>query len=72
MVRSVLKLEVLKYNIISFSPSKVSISNLQDNDYYNVLISLTFNEEIQGMNTTVNVTVVKVDDRFYVCGLDNA
>ena len=66
------ELEVLKYNIISFSPSKVSISNLQDNDYYNVLISLTFNEEIQGMNTTVNVTVVKVDNRFYVCGLDNA
>lgn len=66
------ELEVLKYNIISFSPSKVSISNLQDNDYYNVLISLTFNEEIEGMNTTVNVTVVKVDDRFYVCGLDNA
>lgn len=66
------ELEVLKYNIISFSPSKVSISNLEDNDYYNVLISLTFNEKIEDMNTTVNVIVVKVDDRFYVCGLDNA
>lgn len=66
------ELEVLKYNIISFSPSKVSISNLDDNDYYNVLISLTFNEEVEGLNTTVNVTVVKVDDRFYICGLDNA
>lgn len=66
------ELEVLKYNIISFSPSKVSISNLDDNNYYNVLISLTFNEEVEGLNTTVNVTVVKVDDRFYICGLDNA
>ena len=66
------ELEVLKYNIISFSPSKISISNLDDNDYYNVLISLTFNEEVEGLNTTVNVTVVKVDDRFYICGLDNA
>lgn len=66
------ELEVLKYNIISFSPSKVSISNLDDNNYYNVLIFLTFNEEVEGLNTTVNVTVVKVDDRFYICGLDNA
>ena len=64
--------KVLKYNIISYSPSKVTISGLEDNDYYNVLISLTFNEEIEGFNSTVNVTVVKINDRYYVCGLDNA
>ena len=39
------ELEVLKYNIISYSPSKVTIAGLEDNDYYNILISLTFNEE---------------------------
>ena len=66
------ELEVLKYNIISYSPSKVTIAGLEDNDYYNVLISLTFNEEIEGLNSTVNVTVVRVEDRYYVCGLDNA
>ena len=66
------ELEVLKYNIISYSPSKVTIAGLEDNDYYNILISLTFNEEIEGLNSTVNVTVVRVEDRYYVCGLDNA
>ena len=66
------ELEVLKYNIISYSPSKVTIAGLEDNDYYNILISLTFNEEIEGLNSTVNVTVVRVEDRYCVCGLDNA
>ena len=66
------ELEVLKYNIISYSPSKVTIAGLEDNDYYNILISLTFNEEIEGFSSTVNVTVVRVEDRYYVCGLDNA
>ena len=66
------ELEVLKYNIISYSPSKVTVAGLEDNDYYNILISLTFNEEIEGLNSTVNVTVVRVEDRYYVCGLDNA
>lgn len=65
-------LEVTRYNIVSFSPSKVTINGLEDNDYYNVLISLTFNEEIDNFDSNVNITVVKVDDRFYVCGLDNA
>lgn len=65
-------LEVVKYNIISYSPSKVRVANLEDNDYYNVLISLSFNEDIENFITTVNVTVVRVDDKFYVCGLDNA
>ena len=37
-----------------------------------IIISLTFNEEIEGLNSTVNVTVVRVEDRYYVCGLDNA
>lgn len=65
-------LEVLRYNIISFSPSKVVIEGLEDRSYYNVLISLTFNEEIENYETNVNITVVKVDDCFYVCGVDNA
>lgn len=64
-------LEVVKYNIISFSPSKLSIDGLEDNNYYNVLISLTFNEEIEDFESNVNITVVEVDERFYVCGVDN-
>lgn len=67
-----LDLEVTRYNIISYSPSKVTIDGLEDHDYYNVLISLTFNEDLDNFDPNVNVTVVKVDDRFYVCGLDNA
>ena len=69
---NVIALKHIKYNIISYSPSKVTIAGLEDNDYYNILISLTFNEEIEGLNSTVNVTVVRVEDRYYVCGLDNA
>ena len=65
-------LEVTRYNIISYSPSKVVIKGLEDHDYYNILISLTFNEDIVDFDSNVNVTVVKVDNRFYVCGLDNA
>lgn len=37
------KLEVVDYEIISFSPSKVVVDGLEDNEYYNVLISLEFN-----------------------------
>lgn len=65
-------LEVVRYNIISFSPSKVVIDGLEDNQYYNVLIALTFNETVADFDAHVNITVVEVDDRYYVCGVDNA
>lgn len=65
-------LEVVRYNIISFSPSKIVIDGLEDNQYYNVLIALTFNETVDNFDANVNITVVEADDRYYVCGVDNA
>ena len=64
--------EVVEYNIISFSPSKVTIDDLEDNNYYNVLVSITFDEEIENFDTNINVTIIEIDNRFYVCGVDNA
>lgn len=65
-------LEVTRYNIISYSPSKVVIDGLEDNRYYNVLISLTFNETVADFDANVNITVVEDQNRYYVCGVDNA
>lgn len=65
-------LEVMRYNIISYSPSKVVIDGLEDHHYYNVLISLTFNETVADFDANVNITVVEDQDRYYVCGVDNA
>ena len=66
------KLEVEDYEIISFSPSKVVIEGLEDNEYYNVLISLEFNREVEGLSNSANIVLVLDNDRFYVVGVDNA
>ena len=66
------KLEVEDYEIISFSPSKVVIEGLEDNEYYNVLISLEFNREVEGLSNSTNIVLVLDNDRFYVVGVDNA
>lgn len=64
-------LEVKSYQIVSFSPSKVVVNGLEDNKYYNVLVSFTFNQEIEEINTTINIVVVLVDDRYYVVDIDD-
>ena len=65
-------LAVDHYNIVSYSPSKVTIEGLEDQDYYNVLIEITFNEDVEDFNNIINVTIVKKNKRFYVCGIDHA
>lgn len=66
------KLEVKSYEIISFSPSKVVIEGLENNDYYNVLISLEYNRKVEELPTSANIVLVLDNDRFYVVGVDNA
>ena len=67
-----LKLEVKNYEIISFAPSKVVIDDLDDNEYYNVLISMEFNRKVDELPKSVNIVLVLDNDRFYVVGVDNA
>lgn len=64
-------LEVQSYKIISFSPSKVTVDGLEHNKYYNVLLSFTYNQEVENMNTTVNVVIVLDGDRYYIVGIEN-
>lgn len=64
-------LEVNSYQIVSFSPSKVTITGLEDNKYYNVLVSFALNQEVEDFNTTINIIVVLVEDRYYVVGVDD-
>ena len=66
------KLEVVDYEIISFSPSKVVVDGLEDNEYYNVLISLEFNREVEEISKSANIVLVLENERFYVVGIDNA
>ena len=66
------KLEVVDYEIISFSPSKVVVDGLDDNEYYNVLISLEFNREVEEISKSANIVLVLENERFYVVGIDNA
>ncbi|HRM91851.1 MAG TPA: undecaprenyl/decaprenyl-phosphate alpha-N-acetylglucosaminyl 1-phosphate transferase, partial [Thomasclavelia ramosa] len=66
------KLEVKNYEIISFAPSKVVIDDLDDNEYYNVLISMEFNRKVDELPKSVNIVLVLDNDRFYVVGVDNA
>ena len=65
-------LEVVDYEIISFSPSKVVVDGLEDNEYYNVLISLEFNREVEEISKSANIVLVLENERFYVVGIDNA
>ena len=66
------KLEVVDYEIISFSPSKGVVDGLEDNEYYNVLISLEFNREVEEISKSANIVLVLENERFYVVGIDNA
>lgn len=66
------KLEVVDYEIISFSPSKVVVDGLENNEYYNVLISLEFNREVEEISKSANIVLVLENERFYVVGIDNA
>lgn len=66
------KLEVKDYEIISFAPSKVVVDDLMNNKYYNVLISLKFNRNVEELPSSVNIVLVLDNDRFYVVGVDNA
>ncbi|MFQ6793744.1 MAG: MraY family glycosyltransferase [Thomasclavelia sp.] len=65
-------LEVTEYEIISYSPSKVVIEGLENNEYYNVLISMEYNIEDENLPSSTNIVLVYDNDRFYVVGVDNA
>ena len=52
--------------------SKVVIDDLDDNEYYNVLISMEFNRKVDELPKSVNIVLVLDNDRFYVVGVDNA
>lgn len=66
------ELEVEDYEIISFSPSKVVIEGLENNEYYNVLISLRYKQKVESLPNSANIVLVLNNDRFYVVGVDNA
>ncbi|MFV0392788.1 MAG: MraY family glycosyltransferase [Coprobacillaceae bacterium] len=64
-------LEVIEYEIVSFSPSKLKIvEGKEDNEYYSVLISYQYNEEEAELSTTANIILMKDEDRYYVVGVD--
>lgn len=63
-------LAVEDYQIISFSPSKISIEGLENNKYYNVLVSYQYNQDIETLNTTASVALVLEENRYYVVGID--
>lgn len=65
-------LEVVDYEVISYSPSKVIVEGLEDDEYFNVLISLEYNIEDENLPTSANIIMVYDSDRFYVVGVDNA
>jgi len=48
------------------------IDDLDDNEYYNVLISMEFNRKVDELPKSVNIVLVLDNDRFYVVGVDNA
>ena len=48
------------------------IDDLDDNEYYNVLISMEFNRKVDELSKSVNIVLVLDNDRFYVVGVDNA
>lgn len=64
-------LEVEEYQIISFSPSKITVDGLENNKYYKVLVSYQYNQEASELSTTTSVALVLVDDRYYVVGVDD-
>lgn len=63
-------IEVVDYEIISYSPSNVTFENIEDAKYYNVLIQYSFNEEIEDISLFANVTMIYKDNRFYVMGIE--
>lgn len=64
-------LEVISYEIISFSPSKLSaVEGKEENDYYAVLVSFDYNEEIENISTTANIILMEEDNRYYVVYVD--
>ena len=48
------------------------VDGLEDNEYYNVLISLKFNREVDDISKSANIVLVLENERFYVVGIDNA
>lgn len=48
------------------------VDGLEDNEYYNVLISLEFNREVEEISKSANIVLVLENERFYVVGIDNA
>jgi UDP-N-acetylmuramyl pentapeptide phosphotransferase/UDP-N-acetylglucosamine-1-phosphate transferase len=64
-------LEVISYEIISYSPSTLRvISGKEDNDYYTVLISYNYNEQDLELSTAANIILMYEGNRFYVVGVD--
>lgn len=64
-------LEVISYEIISYSPSTLRVvSGKEDNDYYTVLISYNYNEQDLELSTAANIILMYEGNRFYVVGVD--
>jgi UDP-N-acetylmuramyl pentapeptide phosphotransferase/UDP-N-acetylglucosamine-1-phosphate transferase len=63
-------LEVVSYEIISYSPSKLKpVLGKEGNDYYAVLISYHYNDEVT-LSTTANIILMEDNNRYYVVGVD--
>ncbi len=64
-------LEIISYEIISYSPSTLSVvPGKEENDYYTVLISYQYNEQDLELSTAANIILMYEGNRFYVVGID--
>ena len=61
--------EVIKYSIISNEPSNVALSGLEDYSYYDIKITVYFEELNSILNVeeyTTTVTLIEKDQKFSV------
>lgn len=64
-------LEIISYEIISYSPSTLSVvPDKEENEYYTVLISYKYNEQDLELSTAANIILMYEGNRFYVVGID--
>lgn len=64
-------LEIINYEIISYSPSTLKVvPGKDDNEYYTVLISYQYNEKNLELSTAANIILMYEGNRFYVVGVN--
>lgn len=64
-------LMIIDYSIISHSPSSLRISGIDSIQYFNVLISFSYNYDLESVHTAANVIVVLEKGIYYVVGIEH-